>query len=159
MYRMQMDIYELVRVVFDYVFSYTPSPSHGIEGDPRHSPIMSLCVLEALLESKPPLQNQRANFSGSWFSKFLQKKYKKSNSDQLAIILNEFIFQSVKTWLQLCSSSDSRLKDIAMVEIAALDRLMEVESEWLNDKGIGKESVTTFDTIRENTNVESNLSL
>jgi len=148
LYQYRGDIQNSTRVVLDYVFCTTPSPQ--IEDFPRYSPTMSMCILEALLQSAEPSplssKSQDNNDDkvyipnqSSWFGAFLKNVEGQGSKSHLGGALRLAINRAVEIWRDRTQSSERRVKEMAMVEVAACERLLlGVEKEWMSvSKEIG----------------------
>ena len=141
LYQYQSDLQSAARIIIEYVLCNTPSP---IEDYPRYSPTMSMCVLEALLLPISDLHLKdcsRSKWSpsvlmtpyNSWFGEFLNDTKDRLGSKSLlgnSIAIS--IFSAKDIWKQRKDSSDRRVREISLVELAAFSRIVESEKEWLN---------------------------
>jgi len=137
-YQFRSDIQSIAQIVIDYIRSTTPSPN--IEDCPHHQPVMSICILEALLspigrlelidrpdyhEFSPSLLPQHK----SWFSTFLDCAFGKNSF--VANSLSLSISSAIALWSQRKDSTDRRIRELSEVEIAAYSRLSSSEKEWM----------------------------
>ena len=108
--------YDLVeKVVFDFIIS--AMLSFGAEDYPHNSPVLSFCVLEALVGSNNGAGN-------SWF-----RLFKKNASNFLTKALQLCIQSTRKIWTDRAKSTDGRIRDVSRVELAALNRILQNKSE------------------------------
>lgn len=104
--------YDLVeKVVFGYIMS--AMPSFGAEDYPQNSPVLSFCVLEALMGSNNGTEN-------SWF-----RLFQRSASNSLIKVLQLCIQSTMKIWSDRAKSTDGRIRDVSRVELAALNRILQ----------------------------------
>ena len=136
-YHNRKDIQGLGQIIVNYVWS--SAPILVIEDFPTYPPVLSICVFEALLVSSGRGQEKQGR-NNTWFSRFLQEVPTDSDSEQgdangptcLTHALSFCIHMTALIWKLRMQSSNSRVRDISVVELAAYDRLlMSAESFWL----------------------------
>lgn len=147
----------LGKIVVDYVCSSVPMLY--IEDYPKYPPVLSLCVLEALLLNcrwqDTRHHGQDAPYDAvTWLTRYLQgmKHYlpKTRETDNLecsdidavklsylARALAFSVHATALIWKLRMQSSNSRVRDISSVEIAAYNRILTSgESSWLGESEI-----------------------
>jgi len=141
-YHNRNDIQGLGQIIVNYVWSSAPLVL--IEDFPTYPPVLSLCVFEALLVNNGRGQEKQGR-DNTWFSRFLQEVPTNPDSEQgdarkpacLTHALSFCIHMTALIWKLRMQSSNSRVRDISVVELAAYDRLlMSAESFWLGKKSI-----------------------
>ena len=151
LHRSRDDWQKASELVVGYVVSSTPSI--GVESYPKLPPVLSLCVLEALLSAEDyiPINvegNETAktqpNEETSWFNQYI-RHFAGADVDLQTGLLKAIAYSIHvvgRIWKERSLCSDDRIRDVALVELAAYKRLLSlVDSEWLND--------TTFHSLDE----------
>jgi len=108
--------YDLVaKVVMGYIAS--AMPSLGSEDYPQHSPVLSFCVLEALMH--PSAGRNKSCFDLSLCTGA------PSDSGILGKVLQLIVRSAMKIWTVRKSSTDGRIRDISRAELAAFNRIVQ----------------------------------
>lgn len=125
------------QVAMNYILS--TAPSLPIEDYPRYAPVMSFCILEAMLRPKSPLENKAPAEGGSWFSNFLavvndgvDDSGTKADELHMQSLLKKTIGSVAVIWRQRSRAGDERLKGVSRAELAAYKRLVQSEKAWLS---------------------------
>mmetsp|Transcript_4726 Transcript_4726/g.10035 ORF Transcript_4726/g.10035 Transcript_4726/m.10035 type:complete len:1163 (+) Transcript_4726:108-3596(+) len=122
---------EAARLVFDYAIASTPSLQ--IEDSSSHRPMLSLCILEALLARCIECEED------GWFSFFLSANVSAAEVTSvgpkplLHRALALCVAAAERIWIAHASSADVRLRDASRIEIAAYKRIAQKHSSWLGD--------------------------
>ena len=136
-------------LVLGYVISAVPSL--GIEHyHPKIPPALSMCVLESLLspEDYDPA-DAKSKRNDEWFSESIQFILS-SNSNKIpeecsSLLLKATAFATraaANIWKERCSSTDKRIRDIALIEVTAYKRLLRLSNgAWLNIVGSDEEGM------------------
>eukprot|EP00550_Attheya_septentrionalis_P005917 CAMPEP_0198290556 /NCGR_PEP_ID=MMETSP1449-20131203/8373_1 /TAXON_ID=420275 /ORGANISM="Attheya septentrionalis, Strain CCMP2084" /LENGTH=1277 /DNA_ID=CAMNT_0043989069 /DNA_START=178 /DNA_END=4008 /DNA_ORIENTATION=- len=139
------DFQELGQLIVGYISSATPSL--GVEEYPLLPPILSLCVLEALLENgnSPEAIDVEADNPCWFYTTFLQRFHaaapvSKTKPDANVPAQNILLHRTLSTcihtvasiWMERRKSEDDRIRDVSVVELAAYDRIQKTQSCWLS---------------------------
>lgn len=135
LHRLRDDWQKAAELVVGYVISCAPSV--GVEDHPKLSPALSLCVLEALLSSKG--QRDEDVVEG-WFQKYVDFLLSASNgatgTDKASRLLSAIalpVHTAALIWKERSFSTDGRIRDIALIELAAFERIQQsTDGQWLN---------------------------
>jgi len=142
------NLQKAAELVVGYIVSSAPSLG-GAEEYPKLSPALSLCVLEALLalenyvpknsndESKkrPPEEDGRG-----WFQKHMAHMFHAGSCAEddddspvrtLLGALAHPVHVAASIWRERSLCSDDRVRDAAVVELAAYDRVRRLDGTWL----------------------------
>lgn len=129
-------------LVVGYVVS--AAPSRGVEHyHPKIPPALSMCVLESLLspEDHDPAK-AKSERNDEWFREcidyILSSSGDRMPAEASSLLLKAIAFvtrTAADIWKVRCSSSDKRIRDIALVETAAYKRLLRLSKGWLNMVG------------------------
>eukprot|EP00804_Cyclotella_cryptica_P017943 CCRYP_001299-RA/>CCRYP_001299-RA protein AED:0.01 eAED:0.01 QI:59/1/1/1/1/1/3/1403/1308 len=148
------DWQKAAELVVGYIVSC--APSLGVEEYPKLPPVLSMCVLEALLsrEGYCPLNigglvetKTEAEEGGGWFERyilFLQKSHQdredcnsSAHAKRASLLLQALsypIHVAALTWKERSFCTDDRIRDIALIEIAAYHRLRQsIDGMWLDE--------------------------
>ena len=106
------------KLVLGYLTS--SMPSLGVEDYPRHSPVLSFCVLEGLLSH---LDAGKSLLGLSFSGTPSDDSSIEGANDLLNKILGLSLRGVLNIWKDRKSSSDGRINDIARVEMAAFSRI------------------------------------
>jgi len=142
-------------LVLGYVIS--AAPSRGIENyHPKIPPALSMCVLESLLspEDHDPADSESER-NEEWFCECIQFILSSSGDtmpEECSSLLLKAIAFATRTaaniWKERCSSSDKRIRDIALVEVAAYKRLLRMANgTWLNVGGSEEDEMLEISEI------------
>jgi hypothetical protein len=123
-----------LQLLWNYVVSTAPSLAY--EEYPKLAPVLSLCVLEAILTASG---GALGGTSGSaWIDSILDKRSSISRVLSLVIHATALVYQT------RMESVDDRITDIARVELAAYNRLLKSARSWLHSS----EKLTSLNDIR-----------
>lgn len=149
LYRRLGDFQKATELVLGYLISSTPSL--GIEYyHPKIPPVLSMCVLESLLspEAYDPINAKPNGEGGEWFCQFIQLIFTCSSpyDESQSLLLKVVAFathSAAKIWEERCTSSDKRIRDIALIEVAAYKRLLCLSNgAWLRIASEDKEDIS-----------------
>ena len=120
-------------IVVGYVMS--TAPSMEAEDYPKLQPVMSMCVLEALLSPEYYLPTSSddggSSTAGGWFEEAMAGLFGKE-----PVLLHSLAFAvmaSKNIWNERSHCSDARIRDVALIELAAHDRIRrQVDGNWIN---------------------------
>jgi hypothetical protein len=145
LYHHRCDFQELGQLIVGYISSATPSL--GVEEYPLLPPILSLCVLEALLENEnsPEAIDVEAENPCWFYTTFLQRFHavapvSKTKPDANLSGQNILLYRTLSIcihtvgsiWMERRKSEDDRIRDVSVVELAAYDRIKKTQSCWLS---------------------------
>mmetsp|Transcript_12902 Transcript_12902/g.30499 ORF Transcript_12902/g.30499 Transcript_12902/m.30499 type:complete len:1175 (-) Transcript_12902:33-3557(-) len=120
-------------IVVGYVMS--TAPSIEAEDYPKLQPAMSMCVLEALLSPEYYLPASSdcvgSSTAGGWFEEAMAGLFGKE-----PVLLQSLAFAvmvSKNIWNERSHCSDARIRDVALIELAAYERIRrKVDGNWIN---------------------------
>lgn len=151
LHRQRDDWQKAAELVIGYVVSCTPSI--GVEQYPMLPPILSFCVLEALLSSDdhcPANADGTAGKDARWFQRYIEFVFNEHNDNDESKSGRAFcllkaiaypIHVSALIWKERSFCTDPRIRDVALIELAALSRIQGfVPGSWLEF------NVESFDT-------------
>ena len=146
LYRQRDDWQKAAELVLGYVLSC--APSIGVEDYPKLPPALSLCVLEALLsrEIHCALDYQKSTIQDEdrvegWFPQYIHFLISgcddlESKSEKVSMLLEAIaypIHTSVSIWKERSFCSDPRIRDVAMIELAAFQRIRQsADAQWID---------------------------
>ena len=114
------------------------APSRGAEHYPRLPPVLSTCVLEALLapenyipRNAAKFRDERTAMRGGWFQEFINGMFPSFD----AIVLKALAYPvciAADMWRDRSFCADDRIRDIAMIEHASSERIRRLDDGvWL----------------------------
>ena len=122
-----------------YVLATAPSPA--VEDYPKYPPVLSMCIIEALVTQRSELG---PNIGSSLTDAFGEHDVT-LRAAALAIHLAMYI------WKKRCQSNDDRITDIARVQVASYERVLKLDLPWFGQRfgvigGLGNkvQSIWTF---------------
>ena len=134
-------------LVVGYIIS--TAPAVGAEQYPKLPPLLSLCVLEALLAPENYIpehfsvgddsireKNAATRQGVGWFRACIQDVFTtRSCSDSILLRALAYpIHMAVRLWKERQYCADDRIRDTATVELAAFDRILRLDdADWLSD--------------------------
>lgn len=143
LYRQRDDWQKAAELVLGYVLSC--APSIGVEDYPKLPPALSLCVLEALLsQSHCALDYQKSNVKDGvegWFPQYIHLLLSggdnlESKTEKVALLLETIaypIHTALSIWKERSFCSDPRIRDLAMIELAAFQRIRQsADAKWID---------------------------
>ncbi|KAL7454882.1 hypothetical protein ACHAWC_006469 [Mediolabrus comicus] len=151
LYRRLGDFQKATEIVLGYVIS--SAPSLGIDHyHPKIPPVLSMCVLESLLspEAYDPISVKSNRETEEWFCQFIQfifsntcsSPYEESQSLSLKVVAFA-THSAAKIWEERCTSSDKRIRDIALIEVAAYKRILRLSNgAWLRIASEDEEKIS-----------------
>eukprot|EP00548_Thalassiothrix_antarctica_P009310 CAMPEP_0194158502 /NCGR_PEP_ID=MMETSP0152-20130528/76344_1 /TAXON_ID=1049557 /ORGANISM="Thalassiothrix antarctica, Strain L6-D1" /LENGTH=784 /DNA_ID=CAMNT_0038867783 /DNA_START=423 /DNA_END=2774 /DNA_ORIENTATION=+ len=119
------DSLERLALFFRYVIA--TAPSLKIEQYPKYPPVLSLCVVEALLTK-----------DGKETNAFLQKI---SEYDDLLKCAFVAIHSTAMIWRKRLRSNDKRISDVGRVELASYERLLKLNLNWIGNPLLNFEEI------------------
>ncbi len=147
LHRRRGNLQMAAELVVGYIMA--TAPSLGAEHYPKLPPLLSLCVLEALLSPENYIpehssggdvdstRNQNPSaLQGGWFRACLHDVFPtRSYSDSILLKALAYpVRTAARLWRDRQSCADDRIKDIATVELAAFERIMRLyDGDWLSD--------------------------
>ena len=164
LYRQRDDWQKAAELVIGYVVSCAPSIE--VEGHPKLPPVLSMCVLESLLSfvshchlstSGRP-NNKNENKARGWFQRYIHFLFKdhkcgtENISKHAALLLQALAYPvnvSHIIWKERSFCTDQRIRDVALIELAAFQRMRQsLDGEWLSNVDIGEgfDTKTIVDT-------------
>ena len=133
------DFQKATELVLGYVISSVPSL--GVDQyHPMLPPAISMCVMESLLspEDYDP-SDKTSERNETWFSECIQSILQGHTNKCLPLLLKTVAFAlraAANIWKERCTSSDKRIRDFAIIESAAYNRLLQMANgKWLNIVG------------------------
>ena len=123
-----------LQLLWSYVVSTAPSLAY--EEYPKLAPVLSLCVVEAILNASG--WGLGGTSGPAWIDSILDKYTSISRVLSLVINATALIYQT------RTESADTRITDIAQVELAAYHRMLKSAGSWLH----GSEKLISLDVIR-----------
>jgi hypothetical protein len=123
-----------LQLLWNYVVSTAPSLAY--EEYPKLAPVLSLCVVEAILNASGGALDDTSG--SAWIDSILDK------DSSISRVLSLVIHATVLVYQTRMESADDRITDIARVELAAYTRLLKSARSWLHDS----EKLTSLDDIR-----------
>lgn len=134
LHRRRSNLQMAAELVVGYIIS--SAPSLGSEHYPKLPPLLSLCVLEALLSPEkytPTIDNEDPSRQGGWFRECIHDMFT-SRSRILLESLAYPVHIAVRLWRERHFCADDRIRDIATVEIAAFERIQRLDDgDWLSE--------------------------
>ena len=120
-------------IVVGYVMS--TAPSIEAEDYPKLQPVMSMCVLEALLSPEYYLPTSSddggSSTEGGWFEEAMTDLF--GEDPVLLQSLAFAVMASKHIWVERSHCSDARIRDVALIELAAYERIRrKVDGNWIN---------------------------
>lgn len=114
-----------------YVLATAPSPA--VEDYPKYPPVLSMCIIEALVTQRSELGSS----TGSSFTDAFEEHNETLRAVALAIHLAMYI------WEKRCRSHDDRVTDIARVQVASYERVLQLDLPWFGQGVASLEDVKT----------------
>ena len=153
LYRRLGDFQKATELVLGYIIS--SAPSLGIDHyHPKIPPVLSMCVLESLLspEAYDPISVKSNGKGDEWLCQFIQFIFSNTCSssceESQSLLLKVVAFathSAAKIWEERCTSSDKRIRDIALIEVAAYKRLLRLSNcAWLRIASEDEEEISTI---------------
>ena len=146
LHRRRGNLQMAAELVVGYIMA--TAPSLGAEHYPKLPPLLSLCVLEALLSPENYIpehfsgadidltRNQNPSaLQGVWFRACLHDVFPtRSWSDSILLKALAYpVHTAARLWRDRQSCADDRIKDIATVELAAFERIKRLyDGNWLS---------------------------
>mmetsp|Transcript_7385 Transcript_7385/g.16744 ORF Transcript_7385/g.16744 Transcript_7385/m.16744 type:complete len:1271 (-) Transcript_7385:1309-5121(-) len=130
-------------------FIISSAPSLGAEQYPKLPPVLSMCVLEALLspenyvpsnvenagDTNPEDGNKPAASQG-WFQECIQHMFTTNSRADMTLLeaLAYPVHTAASIWRERYFCADDRIRDVAVVELAAYERIQRLdEGMWLTN--------------------------
>lgn len=145
LYRHRGDWQKAVELVIGYIVS--TAPSICVEQYPKLPPVLSFCVLEALISPDNFIPQNVMNdkdmtgaavvqHSKSWFRGCMNELF--SSSDVILLrALAKPINIAIEIWKERSFCTDDRIRDIATIELAAYERIRKLDDgDWLSTSQI-----------------------
>lgn len=128
------------------ILNYMMSTLHlqEIEDWTNQTPLMSFCIIEALLI---PFSSRRK----AWFGTFISEL---SASKILRETLTFCIQSVVKIWYKVQSSSNDKLRSISSVELSAYRRLLKSQMNWISPPLYEFDTNVIFEQIRSDRDMD-----
>ena len=142
MHRRRGNLRGAAELAVGYVVS--SAPSIGAEHHPKLPPALSMCVLEALLAPEDYIPwNNAANAGdgpagaaaarGGWFRGCIHGMFPSRDSILLKALAHPICI-AANFWRDRSFCADDRIRDIAVVELAAFERIRRLDDgDWLSD--------------------------
>jgi hypothetical protein len=152
------DWQKAAELIIGYVVS--SAPSMAVEHYPKLPPTLSLCVLEALLSSRSYETIDNGNktpdtVDKGWFQKYIDYLISVNNDSKAtqsaSQLLNAIAYPiraAVLIWKARSFSTDDRIRDIALIEMEAFQRIQQsADAQWINKVDIEILDVDTITSV------------
>jgi hypothetical protein len=122
------DWQKIAELVVGYIVSCAPS---GVEDYPKLPPVLSMCVLEALLleEDCCPIKNgdfgregDGSDGVGGWFPQYIHCISENESPSHASLLLEAIAYPiqvAALIWNERSYCTDDRIRDVALIELAA----------------------------------------
>ena len=146
LYRRRGDWQKAVELVIGYIVS--TAPSICVEQYPKLPPVLSFCVLEALISPDNYIPKNVMNdkdmtravvavqHNKSWFRGCMNELFSSSDVTLLRALAKP-INIAIEIWKERSFCTDDRIRDIATIELAAYERIRKLDDgDWLSTSPI-----------------------
>lgn len=173
------DWQKAAELLIGYVVS--SAPSIAVENYPKLPPTLSLCVLEALLSSRSCASIGNGSkpiitLDEGWFPKYIEYFMSVNNdskgahrASQLLNAIAYPICAAALIWKARSLSTDDRIREIALVELAAFQRIQQsADALWINKvsiaslngdaiNAVGSKILDSVLTVQDSSRTDSNV--
>ncbi|KAL7541418.1 hypothetical protein ACHAXR_010913 [Thalassiosira sp. AJA248-18] len=155
LHRGRGNLQKAAELVVGYIIS--SAPSLGAEPYPKLPPVLSFCVLEALLSPEHYVPRKVENLEGEdqlsavgqgWFQEYIRHMFNSpSRADETVMHLLKTLAYPVHVaasiWRERSLCADDRVRDVALIELAAYERIQSFGT-WLTNPTV---EMMNFDHI------------